>query len=96
MDAYGSVISNNANDSMKRLTVITILLAIPTMIAGFWGMNMPVPFQAFHGETSTLWFWVVIAGACLLTAAIAMILFKPSLPKRTAKKQKPKKGGKKK
>ncbi|MDE6790507.1 MAG: magnesium transporter CorA family protein [Clostridia bacterium] len=89
MDAYGSVISNNANDSMKKLTIITILLAIPTMIAGFWGMNMPVPFQAFHGETSTVWFWVVIAGALALTAAIAVIMLKSRpIAKRKAKRQK--------
>ncbi|MDE5789230.1 MAG: magnesium transporter CorA family protein [Clostridia bacterium] len=89
MDAYGSVISNNANDSMKKLTIITILLAIPTMIAGFWGMNMPVPFQAFHGETSTVWFWVVIAGALALTAAIAVIMLKSKpIFRRKGKKQK--------
>lgn len=89
MDAYGSVISNNANDSMKKLTIITILLAIPTMIAGFWGMNMPVPFQAFNGETSTVWFWAVIAGALSLTAAIAVIMLKTKpLTKRKSKRQK--------
>ncbi|MDE6373005.1 MAG: magnesium transporter CorA family protein, partial [Clostridia bacterium] len=76
MDAYGSVISNNANDSMKKLTIITILLAIPTMIAGFWGMNMPVPFQAFKGETSTLWFWIVVVGALAVTAVIAVAMLK--------------------
>ena len=84
MDAYGSVISNNANDSMKKLTVITILLAIPTMIAGFWGMNMPVPFQAFNGETSTVWFWAVIAGTILITACIAVIMLKTNALSRTA------------
>lgn len=76
MDAYGSVISNNANDSMKKLTIITILLAIPTMIAGFWGMNMPVPFQAFNGETSTVWFWVVVGVAIAITAIVAFIMLK--------------------
>jgi magnesium transporter len=79
MDAYGSVISNNANDTMKKLTLITILLAIPTMIAGFWGMNMPVPFQAFNGETSTIWFWVVIIIALLLTGVIGFIMIKTNM-----------------
>ena len=76
MDAYGSVISNNANDTMKRLTIVTILLAIPTMIAGFWGMNMPVPFQAFNGETSSLWFWVVVLGTFAITGIVAIIMLK--------------------
>ncbi len=43
MDAYASIISNNLNRVMKILTSITIILAIPTMIASYWGMNVPVP-----------------------------------------------------
>ena len=45
MDAYASIISNNLNGVMKTLTSITIVLAVPTMISSFWGMNVPVPFQ---------------------------------------------------
>lgn len=90
MDAYGSVISNNANDTMKKLTVITILLAIPTMIAGFWGMNMPVPWQIQDGDTSTLWFWVVIGATFVLTAVVAFFLVK-SMKFRPATKRRQKK-----
>ncbi len=73
MDAYGSVISNKANDAMKKLTLITIIIAIPTMIAGFWGMNMPVPFENMSG---TLWFWLVVAETFVLTALISLIMVK--------------------
>lgn len=45
MDAYASIISNNLNGVMKFLTSITIILAIPTMVASFWGMNVELPFQ---------------------------------------------------
>lgn len=45
MEAYASIISNNLNRVMKILTSITIIIAIPTLIASFWGMNVPVPFQ---------------------------------------------------
>ncbi len=45
MDAYASIISNNLNGVMKYLTSITIILAIPTMIASYWGMNVGVPMQ---------------------------------------------------
>lgn len=96
MDAYGSVISNNANDSMKKLTIITILLAIPTMIAGFWGMNMPVPFQAFHGETSTVWWWLVIAITLVVTACIAVLMLKRPLSRTAARKAKRQKKNRKK
>ena len=45
MDAYASIISNNLNGVMKYLTSITIILAIPTMIASYWGMNVNLPMQ---------------------------------------------------
>lgn len=41
MDAYASVISNNLNVVMKRLTAISIILMIPTLIASLYGMNVP-------------------------------------------------------
>ncbi|MDF2594373.1 MAG: Mg2 transporter protein CorA family protein [Clostridia bacterium] len=47
MDAFSSVISNNLNVVMKTLTSITIVMAIPTMIGSFWGMNVRVPFQNY-------------------------------------------------
>jgi len=43
MDAYASIISNNLNNVLKFLTSITIILAIPTMIASFFGMNVEMP-----------------------------------------------------
>ena len=41
MDAFASVISNNLNVVMKQLTLISIILMIPTLIASFLGMNVP-------------------------------------------------------
>lgn len=45
MDAYGSIISNNLNNVMKRLTIITIVLMVPTLFASFYGMNLPLPMS---------------------------------------------------
>lgn len=45
MDAFASVISNNLNMVMKFLTSITIILALPTIVASFFGMNVHLPFQ---------------------------------------------------
>lgn len=45
MDAYASVISNNLNIVMKFLTSVTIILAIPTMVASFFGMNVDNPLE---------------------------------------------------
>ena len=88
MDAYGSVISNNANDTMKKLTIITILLAIPTMIAGFWGMNMPVPWENGVTFAETGWFWLVIALAVILTGVIGFLLLKGKPTKKLRQKKK--------
>lgn len=45
MDAFASIISNNLNIVMKFLAIITIVMAIPTIVTSFFGMNVPIPFQ---------------------------------------------------
>lgn len=71
MDAYASVISNNVNIVMKLLTVITLIISIPTLIASLWGMNVDVPFEG------TAWgFWVVIGIIAVVTAVAAIIILR--------------------
>ncbi len=41
MDAYSSIISNNLNQVIHRLTIITVVLMVPTLISSFLGMNVP-------------------------------------------------------
>ncbi len=65
MDAYASIISNNLNGVMKFLTSITIVLAIPTMISSFWGMNVKLPF-----ENSSIGFIIMVAIAVILTLGV--------------------------
>lgn len=45
MDTYASIISNNMNVTIHRLTLVTIFLAVPTLIASFYGMNVDLPFD---------------------------------------------------
>ena len=45
MDAFASVISNNLNMVMKFLASVTIVLAIPTIVFSFYGMNVALPLQ---------------------------------------------------
>ena len=42
-----SVIDNRLNDVMKRLTSLTVLMAIPTIISGIWGMNTNGEYMPF-------------------------------------------------
>lgn len=44
-EAYSSISSNNLNRTMKRLTVVTVLIMLPSMFYGMYGMNVKLPFQ---------------------------------------------------
>jgi magnesium transporter len=45
LDAYASIISNNLNAVLKRLTSITIILSLPVLVTSVYGMNVPIPGQ---------------------------------------------------
>lgn len=76
MDAFASIISNNLNMVMKFLTSMTIILAIPTMIASFWGMNVPVPMAHTHHYAA---FMLIIITSFIGTSIVAAILAKKNL-----------------
>jgi len=44
LDAFASIIANNQNEVLKRLSVITIVLSFPVLVASIYGMNVPIPF----------------------------------------------------
>ena len=68
MDAFASVISNNLNVTMKVLSAITILLAIPNIIFGFYGMNITTGLPLDH----FWWIPLAIVGVIILIAAILL------------------------
>ena len=68
-DAFGSVINNNLNSVMKTLSVITIVLSVPTLISSLYGMNVEDIPLAHH----ELAFWIVFA-ISLAFAIIASII----------------------
>ena len=76
MDAYASIISNNLNGVMKFLTSITIILAVPTMISSFWGMNVKLPF-----ENSPMGFLIMVLIAVIMTIAVTLWLNKKDMLK---------------
>lgn len=71
MDAFASIISNNLNIVMKFLTSTTIVMSIPTMISGLFGMNVKVPWGA---ETNPFSFWyvLILIGVVSLIAIIIL------------------------
>lgn len=74
MDVYSSIISNNLNSVMKFLTSITIVLSIPTMIASFWGMNVPLPF-----DKNPLGFIIMISISIVIAVVCTWLLKKKDL-----------------
>jgi magnesium transporter len=70
MDAFASVISNNLNVVMKQLTIISIVLMIPTLVSSIFGMNVPN-----YLENSNWAFPVIVAGSVSL-AIIGVISFR--------------------
>ena len=68
MDAFASVISNNLNVIMKVLTSITVLLTVPNIIFGFYGMNITagLPLDQF--------WWIPLILAVVTLSVVAIIL----------------------
>lgn len=75
MDAFASVISNNLNVVMKFLAAITIVMSIPNMVSGLFGMNLNgIPFaNAANG------FWSVVCVIVILSMFATYILYKKDM-----------------
>jgi len=71
LKAFSSLISNNLSSTMKLLTAITIILAIPTMISGFFGMNVAIPFANF----GLLGFFIIL-GICILVCTCTILVLR--------------------
>ncbi|MCC7417641.1 MAG: magnesium/cobalt transporter CorA [Acidobacteria bacterium] len=67
LDAHLTNASNRLNEVMKVLTIVAVLVGPPTLFAGVWGMNVPLP-QFPGGEAAQFW-W-----ACGIMAALVAIM----------------------
>ncbi len=70
MEAFASIINNNLNNVMKILTIITTLMAIPTMIFSFYGMNM-MDLDSYFPYT-----WFALALSLILVAIVGFFFWK--------------------
>lgn len=55
-DSYRAVMDIRLNETMRALTIATVALTIPTMMAGLFGMNVKLPFES---DTGALFWWIV-------------------------------------
>ena len=69
MDAFASVISNNVNTIMKRMTSVSILLTLPTLIASLYGMNVPNGI-----EQSPIAFWGLVVISVVISVGTFFLL----------------------
>ena len=67
MDVFDSIISNNLNVVMKRLTSVSLIISIPTVVSGIYGMNIGDNIKAIPFDN----FWVY---PCLMALVIMIIL----------------------
>lgn len=65
-NAYGTIANNTLNKRMKTLTVFTVLITLPNVFYGMYGMNVTLPFEREP------WAYGAIVGA---TVAIVLIVF---------------------
>ena len=70
MDAFASLVSNNLNIVTKFLASMTIVMAIPSIFSGFWGMNFAsMPFL------NTPWGFYIVLGISLVATAVVTAIF---------------------
>lgn len=71
MDVFASIISNNLNNVMRRLTSVTIVLMVPTLVASFYGMNVKLPLTGLNVA-----FPIVVGISLLLSIIIAWVFMR--------------------
>jgi magnesium transporter len=67
-DSYRAVMDTRLNETIRLLTVITLALTIPTMVAGLFGMNVPLP----SGADSPYTFWGIVAISLLFAGSLSL------------------------
>lgn len=67
---YTILLSNRLNKTISILTVFTVLISIPNLIAGLYGMNLKLPFAK-----NPLAFWYIV-GASFIGLIFILFIFK--------------------
>jgi magnesium transporter len=66
-EAYSTLSNNSLNRSMKALTAATLILALPNVVFGMYGMNIGLPIQ------DAAWAYPVIVGTTLIVIVLIII-----------------------
>lgn len=68
-EAYATISSNNLNRTMKVLTAATVLITLPNVLFGMYGMNISLPFQ----DHPAAFAWVLALGVLMLLVALFIV-----------------------
>jgi len=68
MDARVSIVSNNLNMLIKTLTILTLMVMVPTLVVSAFSMNVAIPFQ-HHAQA----FWIIMGFALSSIAAMLLV-----------------------
>ncbi len=74
LDAFASIIANNQNEVLKRLSVITIVLTFPVLVASIYGMNVPIPYAQ-----SPYAFYIPVSLSLLISLVIGWYFLKKKI-----------------
>lgn len=70
MDTFSNIINNSMNDTMKRLTIVTLVLAVPTIVFSFYGMNVD--------DLPLVYTWLWPMGISVVGCVVAGLIFAKS------------------
>ncbi len=75
-DTVLGLINLDQNKIMKVLAVVSVFMMPPTLIAGFYGMNVRLPMIAADEPNASFWNWIIIIGIMALSCVVIWIFFK--------------------
>ena len=75
-DTVLGLINLDQNKIMKVLAVVSVFLMPPTLIAGFYGMNVRLPMIAADEPNASFWNWIIILGIMVLSCLAIWFVFK--------------------
>jgi magnesium transporter len=67
-DAHSTISNNSLNNSMKVLTMATLLLALPNVVFGMYGMNINLPLQGEAGA-----YGIIVTGTVVMVLVVWVI-----------------------
>jgi len=71
MDALATVVSNNLNVAMKKLSSLTLMIALPSLFAGLYGMNVALPLAREPHA-----FFAILAAAAVAVTGLGVVLWR--------------------